>query len=362
MQRRNPFYQDPSESLPISHRLLMLISYVAFSCAAYRVTVLDFARVGSAAWLSALAGAVLALPSVLAGCALVRKSVSQPSAAIRSAIGSAAFRALCALLAAAGTLEAAFAFSALTESASYATLYAVPGWALLAFTFAVVALIAYRGGNASGGVAAVWVCAAPALYALTLIPHIPFLNLNWLFPFLGPGAKTILECACPTALLFSLIPFVALLDDASSKGAGRPCGVARLFLCCAATTALLLFVHAAVYPGVSGLSDARSARLDLLLSGGKTNRAAQLPMLILWYGSLITSAVFFVYAAGRFACEALGARHSLCAPGCGALACALSALGAAKEGVRARFCAVGAIAVAAIWLLIWTARRIRRRG
>ena len=341
--------------------MLTLTAYIAFACAVYRVTVIDLPQAGNAAWLSALLGAVFALPSLLAGCALARKSDSCLSAAIRAAIGNGAYRALCALLAAACVLEAAITFSTLTASAAYATLYAVPDWALLAFTFAVAALVAYRGGNACGGVAAIWVCFAPVLYALALIPQLPSLSLNWLFPILGPGWKTVLTCAYPSALLFSLIPFVAILDDGSSEGARRPIRLARLYLVCAATATMLLAVHASAYPSLPGLPGGRSARLDLLLSGAKTHRAAQLPMLLLWYGSLVTGAAFFVYAGGRFACEALGARHSLYALGCGLLSYLLAALGAFKGSVPARFCAVGALAVALSWLLIWMGKWIWRR-
>ena len=342
--------------------MLTLTSFFAICGSVYRVNVLELPETGNAAWLSVLLGAFLACPALFAGYALVCRSGACVCTGIRAAVGNGLYRALCALLAAAFVLEAASSFSVLTGSAAYATLYAVPGWALLAFTFASVTLIAYRGGNAAGGVAAVWGWAAPALYALTVIPQIQSLNPHWLFPILGPGWKTLLRCAIPTALLFSMIPFIMILDDDDSPKANRPRGMLWLFALCAVTSACLCAVHATVYPSLSGLSGGRSMRLDLLLSGGKTNRAVQLPMLLIWYGTLMTGAAFFVYAAGRFLCAALNRQHSLYALAAGALALLLAASGFPRQGISFRVCLPAACAEALVWGLIWTAKGIRRRA
>lgn len=356
MQSRNPFLMNPSENMPISRRMLTRLVYVAFVSSVYRLIVIDLSETGNAAWLTVLLGAIMALPALFSACALLRHPAS-----VRSVIGKTPYRLLCGALAAVYTFEAAVAFSSLAESAAYAALYVVPGWALLIFTFITASVIAYRGGNSVGGVAAVWVWAAPALYALTAIPQLESINPNWLMPLLGPGWETLLRCACPVSLLFSLIPFSMLLDDRTRETHGKPGSLLRLFIFCAISVSFLCAVHASVYPSLPFLSNSRSMRLDLLLSGGKTNRAVQLPMLLLWYGSLITSAAFFVYAAGRFLCIAFGSDRSVYALGCGAVSYFLAYMGFAD--MRPTVCVSfwSAFAAVGAWILILCAYLFRRR-
>ena len=186
-----------------------------------------------------------------------------------------------------------------------------PGWILAIPTFLVPVIVASRGGNSAGGLGAVFLRAVPLLYLLVIVFQFRSINLAWLTPLFGSGAHALVHSARLCATYYCMIPIGLLLDDGeNTTGRGRayparPCSFLWLCLISAATVSALCAIHSAIYPTVTGMMDTRSIRLDLVLSNGKSNQAIQLPMLIVWYGTLSVALVFTLFCAGRLTADAL---------------------------------------------------------
>ena len=79
------------------------------------------------------------------------------------------------------------------------------------------------------------------------------------------------------------------------------------------------------------MMDTRSIRLDLVLSNGKSNQAIQLPMLIVWYGTLSVALVFTLFCAGRLTADALNLPFTPVVVAYGVIAIVQMVLGFAKR-------------------------------
>ena len=321
----------------ISHRQLMQMLYVSAGSRIFFLLVIDMPELNACVWMAPLIGLVFASPTLLCTYALLREGRMRLSPFLRETVGAPVWRAALIVFSLAMTYDASSLFEALLSSAAYATLYMTPGWILAIPTFLVPVIVASRGGNSAGGLGAVFLRAVPLLYLLVIVFQFRSINLAWLTPLFGSGAHALLHSARLCATYYCMIPIGLLLDDGeNTAGRGRayparPCSFLWLCLISAATVSALCAIHSAIYPTVTGMMDTRSIRLDLVLSNGKSNQAIQLPMLIVWYGTLSVALVFTLFCAGRLTADALNLPFTPVVVAYGVFAIVQMVLGFAKR-------------------------------
>ncbi len=321
----------------ISHRQLMQMLYISLSIRIFFLLVIDLPELSVCLWMAPLLGLVFAAPTLLCTYALLRKGDMRLSPFLRETLGAPVWRTALIVFSLAMTYDAASLFEALLNSAAYTTLYMTPDWILAVPTFFVPVIVAARGGNSVGGLGAVFLRAAPVLYLLVVLFHLRSINLAWLTPLFGSGTHTLVHAARLCATYYCMLPIGLLLDDGENTvGRSRACpvkpnGFLLLCLAIAMTISALCAVHGAMYPAVANLMDTRALRLDLVLSNGKSNQAIQLPMPILWNGTLAAALVFTLFCAGRLTADALEKPFTPIVIAYGVIAFAQMLLGFAKR-------------------------------
>lgn len=295
----------------ISHRQLMQMLYISISIRVFFLLVIDLPELSVCVWIAPLLGLVFASPTLLCAYALLREGRMRLSPFLRETLGAPVWRIALIVFSLVMTYDAASLFEALLSSAAYTTLYMTPDWILAIPTFFVPVIVAARGGNSAGGLGAVFLRATPILYLLVVVFHIRSINLAWLTPLFGSGAHTLIHGAQLCATYYCMLPIGLLLDGGENtvgRSCARPVRPGSFLLLCltsAVTISALCAVHSAMYPTVVNLMDTRALRLDLVLSNGKSNQAIQLPMPILWNGTLAVALVFTLFCAGRLTADAL---------------------------------------------------------
>lgn len=351
----------------ISHQQLMQMLYVSAGSRIFFLLVIDMPELSACVWMAPLLGLVFASPTLLCTYALLRESRMRLSSLLRETVGTPVWRAALIVFSLAMTYDAASLFEALLSSAAYATLYATPGWILAIPTFLVPVIVAARGGNSAGGLGAVFLRAVPILYLLVLIFQFRSTNLAWLTPLFGNGAHALVHAARLCATYYCMIPIGLLLDDGvNTTGRGRayparPGSFLLLCLISAVTVSALCAIHSAMYPTVTDMMDTRALRLDLVLSNGKSNQAIQLPMLIIWYGTLSVALVFTLFCAGRLTADALEKPFAPLVIAYGAIAILQMSLGFAKREHALFFTERGLYPFTAFFLLTLLAALWRKK-
>lgn len=297
---------------PITHNTLTPLVVIAITARVFYLIAIDYPAIKNAGWIAPLLGGVIAFP-ILFGARYLLKAHGYPLVnGIRYALGNRACNGILLIYSLMFMFEASFMFRILTSSAEYAVLYNMPTAVYLIPTGIMIILIATRGANGVGGAASIFLRILPAFYLLILLMEIPTSNIGWVFPLLGPGHRTILKGSLMCASYYAMIPAFTLLSSGECVCAykrtkkAHPNSIIHLFLVSVFTSVFLLFIHAIVYPHIPSSQESRSLQLDLLLTNGKSTRAIQLPLLILWFSSLAVSNAAFLYASGSLFHLAVG--------------------------------------------------------
>ena len=238
---------------------------------------------GGAAWLSALAGTLLALPVLILGLRLWKS----PGPG----------KLLCAALAALSLARAAGTTGWICASGAFLALDAVHPMLLAAPACLAMLWCVSRGGDALGGSATVAMKLSPALLIPILLLQLPCLRAAWLFPILGDGSRAVLIHAPKTAaaLLGAYLPALALSGREEPSRCGAWLG-GMLAAGLIASAALLL--QRMMAPALTGSAAALAQnRLDALLTNGRAPLSLQLPMLSLWFSGLICALAFDGFCA-----------------------------------------------------------------
>ena len=262
---------------------------------------LDAPEAANAAWLSTLAGLLLSLPLTWLLCGV--------RGAGRRVLAGALFVGI-ALDAAASVEWTAYSESCLAFDHVSPTLMALP-------LMLAVARCAWLGGDALGGAARVWMRLFAALIFVVILYQLPYYNPLWLAPWLGSGARAVLQSGRRAAGWNALICASAVLacDDALRFRDVLPC-----LLLSTAAAAALVALRQMMAPVPTASAVARSARIDALLTNGRAPLYLQLPMIVAWFVGMLHLMAFEALAA----CALI---HRLL-PKAGAPACAAVGLGA----------------------------------
>lgn len=257
--------------LSISRNAAVAAAFVSATTRLFLALAVDMPTTHNGAWLSALLGALLALPLALCLNGL-------DGAAIRP--GNAP---LLALLLLSTLADLSIVFTAVTRSAGYLALTeASPGWLALPVGLAALWCL-HKNGDAVGRGAMVWARLFPALLLLVVVLQARHYRLQWLAPVLGNGVSSVALGGVRAA--GCAVPAVAVLYVGNGKGGtdGR-CAwtLAASGLIAALLLALRLMLTPTLLSGESWLN-----RLDDLLTNGRTPLYLQLPMIVLWYAGLM---------------------------------------------------------------------------
>ncbi len=355
------------KNLSISHKPLCKLTYLAISSRLFYLIIIDTPKIYNAAWLAAAAGAIISLPAILAAYVLMRKYGARLSDGVEKAVGNGWSRAFYFIAAIMLAYDASLLYKILAGSAAYATLYNTPASLLIIPTALACTFAAATGGNGAAGTAGAWLRIAPFLYVLVLLWQYKSTNLTWLTPILGPGVKVICQAGISAASYFCMIPVAFLTGTgevtlgSEKSRAGRPSSVIWLWAGCALTVMLLSAVHISMYPTIPEMTDHRAMQLDLLLSNGKSNRAIQLPMLLIWYGTLAVSTVFMLYVSGRMLALAFNKKSAAAIYLCGAAALLVAIFGFAEQRGAVLFASASLYVLGGFMIIACAASFLRRR-
>ncbi|MBQ3080380.1 MAG: GerAB/ArcD/ProY family transporter [Clostridia bacterium] len=341
----------------MTHRPLFLCAVLSVSARIYYLISIDYPAAENASWLIPLIGAVLALPAVLSSCFLLKRHGYPLAKAIETEMGKNCSRLFFLLFSLLMTYESACMLRILTGSAEYATLYRQPTSMFLIPTGVIMALIASKGANGVGGAAGIWLKLLPIFYLVILLMEIPTSQIGWLFPILGPGIRKMMPGAVMCAFYFTLIPLIftvssgEFVDGRKNTRPATPVSPLYAYLACILIPVFLLLVHTIVYPNIPGVQHSRSIQLNMLLANGKSNRAVQLPILIVWFSSFAITNAFDLYLANAFFSLSANREYRIAPFALGAIALLISICRLSMKDGAMYFSLFGAIPVFLLFLI-----------
>lgn len=266
--------------LGISRTAALSAALAAAAARTFIDLALDANTIHNGAWISALLGALPAIPYLLCLDAICGKRPAKP---------------LLLPLAVVTALDAAQVFSIVTRVSVYLSLDHVPDLALILPVALATLWCVWRNGDAIGYAAALWARAFPLLMLVVILLQMRHYHTMWLHPLLGNGWREIVAGGARTSGWF--VPATAILL-ARGMDAGKTesrCSAAWIALA-AAVSAVLLILRLMMTP-TGAYAASWLARLDALLTNGRAPLYLQLPMIL----------AFFIGALHLLACECFAA-------------------------------------------------------
>lgn len=284
--------------LSISGSASIPAAFVGATARIFLDLALDGGTIHNGTWIAALLGALPAIPYLLCLHAV------QPNG------GAAALLRL--VLLSVTALDAAHVLSISVRAAGYLTLDHVSAQYLALPLSLAVLWCLWRGGDAVGYAALLWIRVFPTLLLLVVALQIRHYNARWLLPLFGNGSGDIIRGGARASGW--LTPATAIYFAADRSGDRSDKRALIAWLCFApAVAALLLILRLMMAPtGLYALT--WEARLDALLTNGRAPLYLQLPMILVFFIStfhLLASECFAASAMLQRLVPALGGR--LCA-------------------------------------------------
>lgn len=192
-------------------------------------------------------------------------------------------------------LDVAQLLATVTHASDSLTLEHVPAFAL-GLPAALAALwCVWRGGDAIGYAAALWMRFFPILMLVVILLQMRHYHPRWLLPLLGNGWKDIIRVGVRASGRFVPATAILLVSEADACDAKPRRSFARI-AAAAIVSAALLALRLLMAP--SGMADMPwASRLDALLTNGRAPLYLQLPLIL----------AFFIAALQLLACECFAA-------------------------------------------------------
>lgn len=261
------------------------------------------------AWLSAAIAPAIALPALWLMARAWRKSGALIPALMVLTILDAASTMACAAYS-----ESCLAFSHVSAAAL-----------MLPLALATI-YCAAQGGDALGASARVWLWALTPLLIVTALCQATRFRPAWLLPLLGEGPAGILRAGVRGAGWIAMLAGATMLLCEEAPGAGRVSAVAAV-ASLASAGLMVLRLMMTPSPGVQSLP--RSVLVDSLLTNGRAPLDLQLPMIVIWFASMLLLLCFECFAGAALLKRCLPALpYGLCAALSAGAALALAATGA----------------------------------
>lgn len=312
--------------LSISRSAALPAAFAAVSARLFIDLALDAGPIHNGLWISALLGALPALPYLLCLEAVPLRGPVRPM-----------FEAVLLVITA---LDAAQLLATVTRASGSLTLEHVPAFVLGLPAALAVLWCVWRGGDAIGYAAVLWTRFFPILMLVVMLLQMRHYHPHWLLPLLGNGWEDIVRSGVRASGRF--VPATAILLVSEADKCDKPrrsfAGVAAA----AAVSAALLVLRLMMAP--TGLADMPwASRLDALLTNGRAPLYLQLPMIL----------AFFIAALQLLACECFAASALLqrLFAGIDGRACGTAVVLACAGGALSAYLPV-AMAYIAPWIFI----------
>ena len=287
----------------------------------YSLAVIDWPGACSAGWLSAVLGALLALPVALPfalrekGCALTRRA--WPA------------RAACGLIFAMALYDAAVSARLFAVLATYVALPDHSAGALSLPVIAVATVVCVMGAGAMSASAVVWRRVALALGGVAVLVQLRELRPGWLFPLLGEGPANVAQGAQRAAGHMALMALgVNLLGEGGR--AERLRAVKSLGLAAAVCTGAVL-MSGMLIPAMPDAPSDRLFRLEMLADCGQNGFATEVIYVLMMAGGMLLAGFELMTASTALGVLIPGLPGAACAVVCGAAAALLCLSPASTE-------------------------------
>lgn len=298
---------------------------------------LDMPWLYNAGWISVLAAALLCVPLGILADRFTRASGPGGIAgALEREAGKAPTRAVCGALCLLAIYETAVTARVLSNTVRHVALSEASAISLLLPLLIVAMFAAYFNGLALGSAARIWVKIIPFLLLIVILVQAKSFRAAWLTPILGPGADVLATGAVSASGWLSLTVMIWLCAEKDERAEGKRAPVLGTMLFTGVYCALVLVLLAMMSPPSVRADLTRTYQLDKLLANGRTSQASQLPLIILWYNSLIfavSTNLFLSAKLMQIALPRLDGRLTVLVSGVAAGAAAM--LGLAEQSMTA---------------------------
>lgn len=275
------------------------LSLLAIIVRIFGSVAVDMPDLHNAGWLAVLLGGALSLPLAWAAGQLRSHCSVSPFATLTGHC-QPLLRVTAALFALTALLDAAAVARTIASSASYVALNSLPMFALLLPQLLVCLWCLTLNGDAIGFAAGIWNRILPLLLLIVILLQFSAFRPAWLTPLLGPGLPDLLDGALRVSGGLSMLAGLFLIAEQDPDGDRRRFQPIKTMLVCTLAAAVLLVLRSMMTPPLfKGKEASIFFQLDTLLSNGRAPLSLQLPMIILWFVSLLFLLLFdaFLFAA-----------------------------------------------------------------
>lgn len=328
----------------------LAISLIAARC--FMTLTIDGTEYQNSGWVCMLGGYLLTLPLAVA-IDMGRISLLRVTGAV--------WKAICAVFAAVVCYEAAVISRLLVNSVSYSNLDTLSPFVLTLVMLLIAMYAVIKNGRGAGNAAKLWLIAFAVIFAIIIIMNFRYMRPRWIMPILGPGTGKLIDGSISAAGNISSGALLHLFAECDGPRGRRSC-VRSVTVGCAAGLALCIY-WGVMAPVQSGGRMDRLARLELMLSNGRTDLGVQLPMTFSWFMAYIVALTGYVYIAAA-CCQEIAPRvNGKYIAAFTALAALIIANVGLAESSGANFVASGEYPViAALLVLAGTAAFIKRKA
>ena len=253
--------------------------FVAVATRLFVGLTVDSDSIHNGGWLCALLGAALCLP-------VVRYAQSRPLRfQSQRAPVSRGLRVLLALLL---SLDCAALLRLTAQAACYTALDRLPLYALMLPLLAALLWCLYQGGDAIGYHGKLWSRIALVALVLLLLAHWRSLKPVWLAPLLGSGATDLTLGVLRAAGWLSMLSIAPICLTEADEPFPQGRSALRIPLLASVLSACMILFHLMSVPSFVPKEMTETIhRMDAMLANGRLSLSAQLPLLLLWFISLM---------------------------------------------------------------------------
>ena len=354
----------------LSYRGAVVLGIVSLGTRAFFAAYVDSPELLGALWLGVLAGGVVFLPAVAAMYAVQRlRPDDAPEDALVACAGPVLAKIFLALLALVTLYDAASAARILMASSIYEEQRLTAPYLAVLPALLAAALVALSGANGVGGAAGLFMRFAPFLILPIIGTHLGNYRPEHLLPVLGMGWPTIFTGAGKVAGALAPIAALWLVQSGRQTGFAQrerrakpwlfPALYGAIVLLAATWAVLALMLETNVF----SVPQSRIYRLRLLLSNGSSPTYLQLLYVTLWYGALLCSQGFSLFATARLTTAiAPKCPFPLAIWLCALAAALIAGFRLAEQPIAQRLAPWQAVVTGAVLLLTAIAGYIRKGG
>ena len=283
--------------LSISRNAITTSACVAIATRIFYGLVIDSPSLYNGAWISALIGALLAAP--LIWC--IHMTFTDGNNALLNGpfkTNTLPHLPLIIALILSASIDGAITARCIANSARYVAFDYIAMFYLLLPLFFAAFWCVNCNGDAIGAGARIWVKTFPLLMIIIIILQFPHYRLDWLTPILGSGWQDILDGGLKTAGWISTMGGMLMLVNHDSPTESR---ALHPVITVGIATGLAMFLIALRLMMTPTLfSDdnlSRLFQLDSLLTNGRAPLSLQLPLLIIWFVSMLNLMIYDTFIA-----------------------------------------------------------------